>query len=803
MVFRGGKVRPALNICHLGMILAIGISALVSPRYAGSRPFTIADDIEWSHFGDLYNGEIAPVTFSPDRLYFVVDTERGSLTVNRPQSTLWVYRTREAQYFVLHPEIRKPPVPMWIIRMSTYEHGPIITHIRWTRDSTKFGFLAKSRVGSEQLFLADVESKTVVALTHGEQSVLQFDIRDRTHYVYCTLSPVIRETVKRQNHEVGLVGTGYSLGSLMFAMDTTYGQISPWYDLGELWVVSAGHRFRVNYKGSQRPLPLHWAGETMSAVGGSLALSPDGHSAVVIMAVPVIPPEWKDLYPPPDAGSAIQVRAAGPQDLWALDGFLYSSEYVLIDLRTGRIEPLTNAPTGYSTSNWGGLETAAWSQDGKAILLSNTFIPPGVQGAGFHLNSPCVTVIDVASRHPICLEHIEGTTYKSGLQRFITNAAFASDGSGEIIVNYLLHDGSSGSTTYAPSPDGSWRQKSGTYEVSGPRPPVNVAIKEDLNESPVLVVVDTLTKRMRVLLDPNPQLREIDLGRASVVAWTDKLGRSWEGGLYKPPDYTPTKRYPLVVQTHGFSEHQFRPSGIYPTGFAARALAAPGILVLQVPDCPIFETRDEGPCNVAAYESGVAKLVADRSVDPELVGITGFSRTCFDVLETLTTAAMHFRAASITDGFNMGYAEYVHYVDYGNNFNLHTIEAALGLGPPFGKNLNEWLSRAPTFNMDKVFTPLQVVATSNHESLLEMWEPYAELRLLHRPVDLMILGNGTHPLSNPAQLRLSQGGLVDWFRFWLQEYEDPDPAKIGQYRRWHELRKQLEQNRDQANRRSY
>ncbi len=42
--------------------------------------------------------------------------------------------------------------------------------------------------------------------------------------------------------------------------------------------------------------------------------------------------------------------------------------------------------------------------------------------------------------------------------------------------------------------------------------------------------------------------------------------------------------------------------------------------------------------------------------------------------------------------------------------------------------------------------------------------------------------------------RASQGGSVDWFRFWLQDYEDPDPAKKEQYVRWRELRKLQEKN---------
>jgi len=39
---------------------------------------------------------------------------------------------------------------------------------------------------------------------------------------------------------------------------------------------------------------------------------------------------------------------------------------------------------------------------------------------------------------------------------------------------------------------------------------------------------------------------------------------------------------------------------------------------------------------------------------------------------------------------------------------------------------------------------------------------------------------------------------VDWFRFWLQGYEDPHPAKADQYARCRELRKLQEVNEQKA-----
>jgi hypothetical protein len=71
---------------------------------------------------------------------------------------------------------------------------------------------------------------------------------------------------------------------------------------------------------------------------------------------------------------------------------------------------------------------------------------------------------------------------------------------------------------------------------------------------------------------------------------------------------------------------------------------------------------------------------------------------------------------------------------------------------------------------------------------LGFWETYTILRRAGRPVDFVVYPGGSHVLQKPAERMASQGGTVDWFRFWLQNYEDPDPAKQQQYRRWREMR---------------
>ena len=128
-------------------------------------------------------------------------------------------------------------------------------------------------------------------------------------------------------------------------------------------------------------------------------------------------------------------------------------------------------------------------------------------------------------------------------------------------------------------------------------------VKEGLDEPPLLIAQDK--ERSRVIWDPNPQLTKIELGHASLYTWKDKEGRELKGGLYSPVDYKPGHHYPLVIQTHGFRELEFRPSGFLTTGFAARLLAAAGMFVLQIGEhCPV-DTPAEGSCAVANYESAV------------------------------------------------------------------------------------------------------------------------------------------------------------------------------------------------------
>ena len=750
-----GKVVPLLL---LGFLCLPGTASVIA-----AQRFSVADEIGLTLFDEFGQA----VRFSPDGNYFAVYSERGRVELNCVEDSVRFYRSNDVKNLLKRSDASEPPTPVWILNRCGKE-APIISDWRWLADSSGVAFLeGAGDFADKRLMLADLRKKTVESLTSERESVKTFDVHDRQHYVYTLVDPTLPEQIQNERVTAAIVGTGRSLFELLLPADQITARIvSP---SSYLWAVVGSKRFEVNGHGA----PI--------VPEGSLALSPDGSSLVTKMLVSDIPPSWETLYPPPFASDPGRILVGRPVH-----------QYVRIDLQTGSVQSLTDAPVSSDAGQWahvwhGG--SPSWSSDGQEILLPGTFL----NSKDHAPTRPCVAVVNLPSNIRTCLELLKGHT-ETGVEEgyhAIKDGRFVDGDKQRVKVIFANRDWSVGGTTeYRSTADGVW-QIAGLSKGAPDegRDGLEVTVKQGFDEPPLLMATNEQVSL--VIWDPNPQLKNFELGQVSAYTWKDKEGRGWKGGLYKPSNYQAGQRYPLVIQTHGFLPSGFRPSGQYPTAMAARALAATGIVVLQVEEqCPT-QTPSEGPCAVSGYEAAANQLVSEGLVDRDRIGIIGFSRSCFYVMETLTTGSLHLKAASITDGVMETYFQYLMLAGTARE-RAPESDAIIG-AKPFGQGLPQWLKRSPGFNLDKVNSPLLVVG-EGPGSLLFMWEPYAGLRFLHRPVELMMLNTDEHVLTNPAVRMASQGGSVDWFRFWLQDYEDPDPTKAEQYTRWRELRKLQEAN---------
>jgi hypothetical protein len=440
------------------------------------------------------------------------------------------------------------------------------------------------------------------------------------------------------------------------------------------------------------------------------------------------------------------------------------------------------APDGYALG-YGNENYARWSSDGRQIVVVNTFLPvenvdAAEKGRRAH---PCsAAVIGLDGLVARCV------VYRSELP--VQRASFGQTAN-EVVIQFL-RDPAIYKFRFA---NGTWQPEAPTPKEPSERADscdlsaervagVKVEIVEDLNVPPMLSATDCDTAKHKTIWDPNPRLGEMKLGEASIIEWKDSTGYHWKGRLVTPPEVIAGHRYPLVIEPYGFDEHIFVTDGGHTTAWATRPLAAAGIVVVELwPRQDHILTEDETRDQIAGFQSVIGKLVSEGLVDPERVGIIGFSRTCYYALSAILEDSPRFAAATLADGVNQSYVQSLFFP-----WTEKETDAIYGT-KPIGKGLRTWVDKAPGFRLDRIGAPVRIEAIGASSVLLE-WEIYASLRAQNKPVDFIYIPDGQHTLQKPLDRMASQQGNVDWFRFWLQDYEDPDPAKAAQYKLWRGLR---------------
>ena len=651
---------------------------------------------------------------------------------------------------------------------GTHIDGDVISNLKWTPDSSGLAFLTEA-VGDKthkmQLKLADLREKRVVELTPASQDVRAFAITRRDDFVYIVGRPARTSDASSRARSVATSWLPDALGT--FSHSAAIAD----QDHGVLWRSVGGRRRPIVDAATGAPIV------TSAESASCLALSLDGKTVVVALPLAVVPSEWPSRFPHGDVNRTIQ---AGPQDLATM--FLPANSYFAVDLASGRKKELVSSPDPADLGWLVNSSVIKWSRDGRSVLL------PAFADERRPTN-PCLAIVTVDTSRLQCLEPVSRRSVNGRFNSnfsFLLDAAFVGPGSDEVHARYSGY-GFYVTREFTQSANG-WSVLERKYAADlSQNGDVRFTIKEAWNVLPVLAATDTASGRSLVLWDPNPQLTAVDLGATKEFAWRDASGTTWHGGLFLPADYTPGKRYPLVVQTHGFLANQFALGGFYATAFAARELAASGILVLQVNDAicdGALGTVREAPCAVGGYDSAVANLVAQGLADPGRIGIIGFSITYYYVDYALAFGRTHYAAASLTDGVNASYYQYLTNANTPDFYKLG-YEGENGASP-FGAGLQSWLKNSPEFNFDKMATPVIVNFLGATCAIFD-WGTVATLRILGKPVEAMLLDSDEHVLTDPEIRLTSQGGSVEWFRFWLQGYEDPDSAKHEQYARWEGL----------------
>jgi len=749
------------------------------------RYFTVKDSIEMSRFDRAWR---APEV-SPDKQYFSVVTTSGNLQSNEIESTLWVFRSDEVKQFLRTSNFGERLLPKVLANVAAVpnanypnSYAAVITSVQWWPDSQSILFLGQDSQGVRRLYRADLLSGSIQALTPDHCDVTQYEFEAGGTIVYrramSSEKPDVADLINGYARNV----TGLSIESILFAESANYANYN------ELWLIRGGHNLPVTDPRTGKPVRLSNSPPPLPK-WNPLSISPDGHSIIALIPTENVQTSWTSYEP---AYATLRLHSKNPN---ATGQFSVGTpaQYAVVDLVSGKVTPLVDAPHAHALG-YGDRNLAIWWHDSKKVLLTNTYLSLDVMDK-FEKSRrlrPCAAVlVDVVSKANSCV------VFSREKGAPLLDASF-----GQSYENVVLSFGNAREGERYDRKREIWKHIDSPRSQLGINPALQsadlggcvsetlcVTIKQDLNTPPTLWASDRETGRSQRIWDPNPQLTTLDLGQASVFHWKDKTGYDWIGGLVKPPDYASGKRYPLVIQTHGFMESEFLTDGMYTTAFAARPIAAAGIVVLQVRErFDHLVTANEALEQVRGYESAIEQLDHEGLIDPSKVGIIGFSRTCYYVESALIDDPKRYAAATIADGVDESYVQYLLF-SVGRP-SEESEEIQIYGGKPFGEGLRRWVDRAPSFHLDKIQAPVRIEAIAPG-AVLEEWEIYASLYQQGKPVELIYIPKGQHILQKPLERMASQQGNVDWFRFWLKEEEDLDPTKAEQYSRWRQLRSQF------------
>lgn len=391
-----------------------------------------------------------------------------------------------------------------------------------------------------------------------------------------------------------------------------------------------------------------------------------------------------------------------------------------------------------------------------------------------------------------------------------------------------LHTGAGETTTYARDSTGEWHESGkivaplegiypyGEMAVSDK---YTVGIRADAETPPDLFIYDHSVRTARVLVELNPQFDDIRLGKPQAITWKLADGYSMSGTLLLPPDYVKGRRYPLVIQTHPSSGGFACDSGIthFPS-YAPEPLAAAGIIYLTRNYQPDEDSHypggypgiqgvgglDEAAFNENVWDAAVETLDAEGLIDAKKVGIMGFSRKGWYVEFILAHAKTHYAAATVADNVTYGVGEYwlVH-----SPSTIREFDMMYG-GPPYGNTLQSWQKYSVSYNLEKFHTPILMEEMGMGTpydpdnpplSLAIHFELFTGLNRLKKPVELFYYPNEAHQPDHPVARLASLLRNLDWYRFWLEDYERPNPEDKDQYLRWERLRELQKEDELQGN----
>lgn len=271
------------------------------------------------------------------------------------------------------------------------------------------------------------------------------------------------------------------------------------------------------------------------------------------------------------------------------------------------------------------------------------------------------------------------------------------------------------------------------------------------------------------LSSTNPQQQNYNWGTAELVKWQTPKGFKSEGILYKPENFDPNKKYPMIVYFYeklSDGLYSYQAPAPTPSRLNISFFVSNGYLVFA-PDIS-YETGYPGRSAEEFINSGVDVLKKNSWVDGSKIGIQGQSWGGYQVAFLITRTNRYAAAWAGAPVVNMTSAYGGMRWESGMNRQFQYEKTQSRIGATLWEKPELYIENSPLFSLPKVSTP--VVIMSNDADGAVPWyqgiEMFTGLKRLGKPAWLLNYNNEAHNLvlrQNRKDIQIREQQFFDYY----------------------------------------
>ena len=266
----------------------------------------------------------------------------------------------------------------------------------------------------------------------------------------------------------------------------------------------------------------------------------------------------------------------------------------------------------------------------------------------------------------------------------------------------------------------------------------------------------------------NPQQKDYNWGSAELYKWKTFKGKSSTGILYKPENFNPSKKYPLILYFYeklSDGLHNYIPPSPTPSRLNISFFVSRGYLVFA-PD--ISYTIGHPAQSAYDYIVSAAKdLAKHKWVDAKNIGIQGQSWGGLQVAQLITMTDMFKAAWAGAPVANMTSAYGGIRWESGMNRQFQYEKTQSRIGATLWEKPQLYIESSPLFHLPKVKTPLVIMANDADGAVpwYQGIELFTGMRRLGKKVWMLNYNGEAHNLiqrKNKKDIQIREQQFFDW-----------------------------------------